>query len=203
MNELNYHTIKPIRYSESWKDFTYQGQHPESLYKISNCGRVAKYNRSREEWQLRKTYNQRKDGSGFEIFKFDCITSDHKKKRVSKAMHRIVAKLFCSKRVKSAEYVIHKDYNLSNNYYRNLKWVTQKAMLKHQQLNHKVIEANKNKVYHTSNAKLTPQMVEELKKDLILKNKPDYKIAFEYGISSSQLTRIKNGEQWSPKNENG
>jgi hypothetical protein len=108
-------------------------------------------------------------------------------------VHRAVAFLFLE-RPEGARFVIHLNHDLKDNYYKNLKWVNQKELTAHQLTNPKRIE----KFGIKPSAKLTENRVRLLKKKL---SDPDRKtrlkiIAKQFGVSTTQLKRIKRGENW-------
>ena len=111
-----------------------------------------------------------------------------------------MAEQFLSKVNDDEQYVIHLDFNKSNNFVDNLKWSAKKEMFAHQQKNPSVTEAReKQKGRKTQKGhKLTATQVMRLKKKI---NDPERKtrlklIAKQFGISEMQLYRIKSGENW-------
>jgi len=116
-------------------------------------------------------------------------------------IHKLVAELFIPKDSDDKQYVIHKDYNKSNNYIENLQWVTKSEMFAHQQSNPLVLEAReKQKGRKTQQGhKLSATQVMLLKKKILDPNRKTRLklIAKQFGISEMQLYRIKSGENWS------
>ena len=113
--------------------------------------------------------------------------------------HKLVAENFLKKESDKQTYVLHLDYNLTNNHVVNLKWATREEMLKHWRKNPKVLkvlEDNHEKVRNGS--KLTVTQVIHLKKRLADPhcNTRMKTLAKQFGISEMQLYRIKRGESW-------
>ena len=113
-------------------------------------------------------------------------------------MHRLVAELFLDKPRDDQKFVIHLDNNRQNNYYKNLRWVSEPEKRAHQDKMDPGWSSRGNygtRKYH----KLTETQVKRIKKKI---NDPNRKtrmkmIAKQFGISEMQLYRIKSGENWS------
>ena len=88
------------------------------------------------------------------------------------------------------QYVIHLDFDKNNNLVGNLKWVTKETMFAHQKINPNY----KRGVINYS--KLTETEVIRLKKKLARGKNKLYKLAKEFGITHTQLNRIRKGENW-------
>lgn len=113
--------------------------------------------------------------------------------------HRVVAEYFCEKPSGNHNLVIHLDFNKLNNYYKNLKWVTQAESTAHQQNSPAVIADKKarpgrrpenSKVY-----KLTTTKVMLLKKK-IREGKSLKLLSKQFKVTETQVLRIKRGENW-------
>lgn len=182
-------------WNEEWKPFRLGGMREDVIYEVSSYGRVRHFNKKKDDWQYLSTINQFKDGSGFEYvnnFKREKGVT----KRVTESIHRLVAKAYCKQPSEQHKYVIHKDYNKKNNYFENLKWVTQHELNMHNNENPKVKFARANRKGNITHSKLTETDVIRLKKKLRRSNNPLYKIAREFGITHTQLNRIRKGENW-------
>src|SRR5690606_29513347 len=92
------------------------------------------------------------------------------------------------------KFVIHLDFNKANNHYRNLKWVTQEELTEHNSRNPNVKNAARKSII--TNQKLTETDVIRLKRKLQRGNNKLYKLAREFGITHTQLNRIRKGENW-------
>jgi hypothetical protein len=87
-------------------------------------------------------------------------------------------------------FVVHLDYNKENNHVKNLKWVDRVELVAHQ---YKNPGYQKGMVRYS---KLSETDVIRLKKKLKRGKNPLYKIAKEFGITHTQLNRIRRGENW-------
>lgn len=152
---------------------------------ISNYGRVKK-EIDENEYKLLTIGTINK----FETFAYPKIGS---KKKANFYVHRAVALLFLDKQ-DHQKFVIHKNHNLTDNYYNNLKWVNQKELTKHQLTNPK----RKEKLGIKPGAKLSEAKVRVIKKKLLDPNRKTRLriIASQFGITTTQLYRIKSGENW-------
>lgn len=168
---------------EKWKKLNIPQLHPEEQYLISNYGRIKSFKRNKEEGELIQ---------GGTLKGYSCLSIKLKNgRRTTRYLHKLVADSFLSKDNEKQEHVIHLDYDKSNNHVDNLRWVTRPTMFAHQKLNPNY--ANK-RMY---NAKLTEDQVVKIKKMLKKNDKQLYKIAEEFGITHTQLNRIRSGENWS------
>ncbi len=178
-------------WDEKWKPVTFEGINERMKYEISNYGRIRHYS-GPEEWELLKTSNQRKDGTGYEYFRFKGSSG----KLMTKAVHRIVAQSFCKIESEKQQFVIHKDFNKGNNYFQNLMWVDRSELVLHNAKNPKVIAGHERTKGMIRRSKLTETEVIRLKKKLKRGKNKLYKLAKEFGITHTQLNRIRSGENW-------
>ena len=103
-------------------------------------------------------------------------------------VHRLVALQFVKKHRANQRYVIHLDFNNSNNYFKNLKWTNRDEMEAHQ---HKNPNPEKR-----GNQKLTADLVKKIKQK-IRDGKTTLKmIGKQFGVTDMQIHRIKTGENW-------
>ncbi len=181
-------------WNEVWKPVEFEGIKKDEYYEISNFGRVRHFKKELEVWKILKTSNQKKDGSGYMYFRFKSDRADNKP--VTKAVHRLVAQIFVPNPDPSCDYVIHKDFNKSNPVATNLKWVTRSGLVEHNKKNPKVIAGHERTKGVIRRAKLTETEVIRLKKKLKRGKNKLYKIAREFGITHTQLNRIRSGENW-------
>ncbi|MBT8244103.1 MAG: HNH endonuclease [Winogradskyella sp.] len=188
-------SIKSYR-GETWKHLVYPESHDilysEIIY-ISNYGRLLR--EVDNETKLIKPYNL----NGYPHVKIK--TNKFKfyknsKRRIFKGyyVHKLVANHFLEQG--DGIYVIHLDYDKLNNEVRNLKWVTKREKELHQWKNPVFIEAKKK--IKRPYAKLTENNVRLIKKIL---NNPNRRtrlkiIAKRFGVTTTQLNRIKSGENW-------
>lgn len=115
-------------------------------------------------------------------------------------VHRLVGEAFLEKPSEAHTYIIHLDYDKTNNRTKNLKWATTREMQLHQQNSPLVIEAREKRklVKPQKGHKLTATEVIRIKKMIFNPNRRTRMkiIAKQFGISEMQLYRIKNGENW-------
>lgn len=157
-----------------WKSIELGGK----IYYISNYGAV----KSKD-----KLIVLRCDKDGYRIF-----TAGEKGRRKAYKVHVLVAKLFVPGYKLSLE-VNHKDFDRTNNYYKNLEWVT------HQE---NVLYSKNNGRYKIDglktlnpNAKLLPKQVKEIKK-LLSQGVMVSEIARRYGRGWQTINHIKQGSTW-------
>jgi hypothetical protein len=101
-----------------------------------------------------------------------------------------VAEHFLPKESEWQQYVIHIDFDKENNHVSNLRWVTRLTMYAHQKINPNY---KRGKRY---NAKLTEEQVLDIKRKLQDKSVKLSVIAREFGITHTQLNRIRQGRNW-------
>jgi hypothetical protein len=168
-------------FKEEWKQLVVKSLGPSEIYEISNYGRVKSYKKESEGRILKDAYLK-----GYAILTLTLKNG----RRTTKYIHKLVAEHFIPKDNRLQSCVIHLDFDKSNNYVTNLLWVTKQTMFAHQRINPN---------YHrgmVSNSKLTETDVIRLKMKLKRgKNKP-IMLAKEFGITHTQLNRIKRGENW-------
>jgi hypothetical protein len=126
---------------------------------------------------------------------------DEKKRTInySKLNHRMVAEAFLKPKSPNHTIVIHLDHHKRNNNLNNLKWVSQKMATEHQQKSPAVIQAKKDrfgkrfvnsKVYKL-NVRKVMNLKKKIKEGIALSV-----LSREYGVTQTQLLRIKRGENW-------
>jgi hypothetical protein len=92
-------------------------------------------------------------------------------------------------------YIIHLDYNKSNNNASNLKWVTKDEWGAHQAKNPTVKKARSQFRGNYKGMKLTEKDVIKIKK-LLQDGKRAVDLARKYDVSEMAIYRIKSGENW-------
>ena len=115
-------------------------------------------------------------------------------KTINRYVHKLVADLFVKKESENAKYVIHLDFDKQNNRAENLKWATKDEMVEHNRNNPAVI--NRQIPIRTRNYKLTEPKVRMIKKMLKSDKNRLKMIANQFGITHTQLNRIRSGENW-------
>ena len=117
-----------------------------------------------------------------------------KGKTFNRYIHKLVAETFVKRDSPEHKFVIHLDYDKVNNHFENLKWVTKDEMVEHNRENPAV--KNKPIPRNTKNYKLTETKVRMIKKMLQNENTRLKMIAKQFGITHTQLNRIRSGENW-------
>ena len=177
-------------WDEIWRPVKFDGINENEKYEVSNYGRIRLYKNDLHDWKIMKTANV----NGYQYYSFKSNISW--KKRKTKCVHVLVAELFCTKPSEQHRNVIHEDFNKSNNYYRNLRWATNEEVNLHSRKSPFYKEALIKRKGEITNSKLTETEVIRLKKKLKRGKNPLYKIAKEFGITHTQLNRIRRGENW-------
>ncbi|MBR8536572.1 HNH endonuclease [Carboxylicivirga sediminis] len=182
-------------WNEEWKEVEFEEGALQKRYAISNYGRIISYTNKIEDGDYIR---------GGKLRGYPTLPLRPNGKSKTFYIHKLVAELFLPKASEEQKFVIHLDYNKSNNYAKNLKWASKSEMFAHQQGNPSVLEAReKQKGRKTQQGhKLSATQVMRLKKKI---NDPNRKtrlklIAREFGISEMQLYRIKSGENWAHVN---
>lgn len=167
--------------NEVWKKLTIPNLDGCEKYEISNFGRLKSFKKDPTGYILKNTRLK-----GYQAL----VVRLKNHRNTTKYVHKLVAEHFIPKDSSFQRHVIHLDFNKDNNHVSNLIWVTRQTMFAHQKINPNY------KRGFISNAKLTVDDVIQLKLELIRgQNRPN-SIAKEFGITHTQLNRIKNGENW-------
>jgi len=167
--------------NEEWKRLVIPGMHENESYEISNYGRV-------------KSFKCHKNGKLIKVpiikgYK-SLVVKMKNNSYTTKYIHKLVAEHFIQKDNELQQYVIHIDFDKLNNHVSNLKWVTRQTMFAHQKINPNY---KRGQIY---NAKLTELEVAIIKNKLLFQKVKPSTLAREYGITHTQLNRIKRGENW-------
>lgn len=183
MNESN---VSRSFWNEKWEKIIFDEVENAPHYEISNYGR------------LKSFQNNPKDGS---VIKGSVIQGYRSLnirvtggKTINRYVHKLVAQYFVDKPSDDHTFVIHADFEKQNNYYENLRWVTKGDMIAHNKENPAFI--NRVIPKRTKNYKLTESKVRIIKKLLKNDNNRLKMIAKQFGITHTQLNRIRSGENW-------
>jgi hypothetical protein len=179
-------------WDEEWKSVCFEGINKDDKYEISNYGRIRKWEKKVNDWAVQKPSNV----NGYAYFSFRTDEAITQRKRVTKSLHRLVAEEFLTQTSEEHNNVIHVDFNKWNNHIDNLQWVTRPEMFAHSRKSPKTAAAIERRKGEITNSKLTETEVMRLKKKLRRGKTPLYKIAKEFGITHTQLNRIRRGENW-------
>lgn len=114
-------------------------------------------------------------------------------------VHRLVAEYFLPRPTAKQKVVAHLDYEKLNNRASNLRWMTPEENYEHQKGSPYVIEEKKLRrnilKSQPRGAKLTVTRVMLLKK-MLNEGKPLNLLAKRFKITSTQIVRIRRGENW-------
>lgn len=163
----------------------------ENYYEVSNKGRLRSLDRYVEtlNGQTRfyrgvvMTFNYPKG-------KYICVKMSAPGVKVYTRLHRLVAEHFIHNPLNKPE-VNHKDGNKSNNNVDNLEWVTQLENKKHASIAGLI----RKKENHYK-AKLTEELVKQIRGMYATGLYTHQSIANEFGVVRTLITRIINNKRW-------
>ncbi len=175
-----------LKSNEVWMEILFNIKGMRNRYAVSNQGRVASFKGEFLKGSLLSgTVN-----NGYLSLKIKPGGRD-----VQMMIHRLVADAFLHRKRRSQDYVIHLNFNKSDNREKNLRWVDKLEMERHQQKNPRVIRSRNAR--KTVGHKLNIAKVKEIKRKIKNPGTLTMKaIAKKYRISEMQLYRIKRGENW-------
>jgi len=178
---------KAVLWVEKWTPIVIdvEGVEKPPRYEVSNFGRLKSF-QNNDKGEIIK-------GSVIQGYKSLNIRLP-KGKSFNRYVHKLVAETFVAKPSLDHKFVIHLDFDKLSNHFENLKWVTKDEMVAHNKLNPAVI--NKPIPRRTKNYKLTETKVIMIKKMLQHDNTRLKMIAKQFGITHTQLNRIRSGENW-------
>lgn len=182
-------------WNEKWVPIMFEGLEKPPHYEVSNYGRLRSF-QSSTSLQINnpnaKPISKPIKGSVIQGYRSLNIRSEGK--TLNRYVHKLVAEHFVTQAQPEQTFVIHIDYDKQNNYYKNLRWVTKDEMIAHNRENPSL--KNRQLPRQTRNYKLTESKVRIIKK-LLLNDKNRLKmIAKQFGITHTQLNRIRSGENW-------
>ena len=171
-------------WNEQWVPITFENIDNPPLYQVSNYGRLRSF----------------QSGSAGVIIKGSVIQGYRslnirtQGKTINRYVHKLVAEYFLTPGQPTQTFVLHLDHDKLNNRVQNLKWATKEEIVEHNRANPNVL--NRPVPRRTSNYKLTESKVRMIKK-LLRSDKNRLKmIARQFGITHTQLNRIRSGENW-------
>lgn len=173
-------------WNEKWVNVTFPEEIKSVRYQISNYGRIRAINKVTGKEKLLKGSHSKRGHHRLNI-------KMESGKGAGVYVHRIVAESFVDQKSEEHKYVIHIDHDKTNNKYTNLRWATQDEVNEH---------AKSSPLYHQAREKqrehykLNEAKVKMIKRMLKRKKVKMKIIAKQFGISHTQLNRIKNGENW-------
>ncbi|QMW00252.1 HNH endonuclease [Spirosoma foliorum] len=182
-------------WNEKWTPIVFEGIENPPHYEVSNYGRLRSFQSS--STTPPNTFSGKTPGKpikGSVIQGYRSLNIRSGGKTFNRYVHKLVAEQFLKRENADQTFVIHVDHDKQNNYYQNLKWVTKDEMIEHNRNNPSL--KNRQLPRQTRNYKLTESKVKIIKK-LLLNDKNRLKmIAKQFGITHTQLNRIRSGENW-------
>ncbi len=176
-------------WNEEWKTVDFDDViAKKEQFKISNYGRILNC-KGETEFEVIKSYI-----NGYQSLP---LKQKRNGKSTSRYVHKLVAEHFLEQNV--GIYVIHLNYDKTDNRVENLKWATKRERELHQFNNpnwEKVVEKRGKKT-----GKLSEGKVKIIKRQLKNDKNRINKIAKRFGVSDTQIHRIKKGENWSSVTE--
>jgi hypothetical protein len=171
-------------WNEKWERIDFPEFDNQIHYEISNYGRIKSFQNTDEGVLIQ----------GSLIQGYQSLNVRFQNKSVNHYLHKLVAQHFCIKHNSNDKFVIHLDFNKQNNRAENLQWADRSKVTEHNKNNPSII--NRLIPIRTKNYKLTEGKV-MLIKQMIKSDKSRLKmIAKQFGITHTQLNRIRSGENW-------
>lgn len=171
-------------WNEKWERIDFPEFDNQIHYEISNYGRIKSFQNTDEGVLIH----------GSLIQGYQSLNVRFQNKSVNHYIHKLVAKHFCQQNSPKDTFVIHLDYNKLDNRADNLQWADRSKVTEHNKNNPSVI--NRLIPIRTKNYKLTEGKV-MLIKQMLRSDKSRLKmIAKQFGITHTQLNRIRSGENW-------
>jgi hypothetical protein len=171
-------------WNEKWERIDFPEFDNQIHYEISNYGRIKSFQNTDEGVLIH----------GSLIQGYQSLNVRFQNKSVNHYIHKLVAKHFCQQNSTKDTFVIHLDYNKLDNRADNLQWADRSKVTEHNKNNPSVI--NRLIPIRTKNYKLTEGKV-MLIKQMLRSDKSRLKmIAKQFGITHTQLNRIRSGENW-------
>jgi hypothetical protein len=171
-------------WNEKWERIDFYEFNNETHYEISNYGRIKSFQNIEEGVLIQ----------GSLIQGYHSLNVRFQNKSINHYLHKLVAKHFCEQHNLNETFVIHLDFNKQNNRADNLQWADRSKVTEHNKNNPSVI--NRLIPLRTKNYKLTVGKV-MLIKQMLRSDKSRLKmIAKQFGITHTQLNRIRSGENW-------
>ena len=176
-------------WNEKWKEIEFdEGIAENETFKISNYGRILNC-KGEKEVLVKKSFI-----NGYQNLP---LKQKQNGKSTSRYVHKLVAQHFLEQNDKV--YVIHLNYDKTDNRVENLKWASKREKELHQFSNpnwEKIVENRSKKI-----GKLNEGKVKIIKRQLKNKRTRINMIAKRFGVSDTQIHRIKKGENWSSVTE--
>ncbi len=163
-------------------------------YALSNKGRLVSYTTDILEGNIVKGSQI----NGYKIFRYK-IYENGKTINKHKMFSKMIAEHFLPEPTENQRFVLHKNFDKTNNSVENLFWATSKECVAHG-LKSPLYAESQARIAASekpSNAKLTVAKVKIIKRMLASKNLTRQKmIAKQFGVTATQIKRIQRGENW-------
>lgn len=180
---------------EKWTPIVFEGVENSPRYHVSSYGRLRSFQSATAANRVRaagSTEGMLIKGSVIQGYRSLNIRSGGK--TLNRYVHKLVAEYFVTREKPDQTFVIHVDHDKQNNVSSNLQWATKDEMIQHNRDNPNLKNRPANQ--RTRNYKLTETKVLIIKK-LLRNDKNRLKmIAKQFGITHTQLNRIRSGENW-------
>ncbi|WP_282122295.1 HNH endonuclease [Algibacter mikhailovii] len=171
-------------WNEEWKNIVFDdGIAENEHFKISNYGRILNC-KGETEFEIKKSFI-----NGYQ----NLPLKQKSGKSTSRYVHKLVAQHFLEQN--DGIYVIHLNYDKTDNHVENLKWATKREKELHQFNNPNWKEIIKKRSRNIG--KLNKGKVKIIKRQLKNNRTRISMIAKRFGVSDTQIHRIKKGENWS------
>ena len=182
-------------WQERWASIVFDGVENPPRYDVSTYGRLRSHQSvvvANRGYTTSSTEGRLIKGSVIQGYRSLNIRSGGK--TLNRYVHKLVAECFIERGRLDQTFVIHTDYDKQNNVHTNLQWATKDEMIQHNRNNPSLL--NRPAAQRTRNYKLTESKVKIIKK-LLRNDKNRLKmIARQFGITHTQLNRIRSGENW-------
>jgi len=171
-------------WNEEWKTIKFDdGIAENEIFKISNYGRILNC-KGEKPFLVKQSYI-----NGYQNLP---LKQKLNGKSTSRYVHKLVAQHFLEQN--DGIYVIHLNYDKTDNKLENLKWATKREKELHQ-FSHPdwegIVKERGKKI-----GKLTEGKVKIIKRQLKNNRTRISMIAKRFGVSDTQILRIKRGENW-------
>ena len=172
-------------WNEKWMPLVVEGVENTNRYQISNYGRIKCFSQKLNSWKMLK-------GTLIKGYRALMIKLDNGKS-ATKYIHKMVAETFLRKKNIEQQFVLHINFDKTNNFFENLKWASAEEVGEHHKQN------PKRQKRAVTNSKLNETKVKLIKR-ILARNKEGKTrlkmIAKQFGITHTQLNRIRSGENW-------
>jgi len=172
--------------NEEWLKLSFIYKTRSKEYFISNQGRLKSVDKSSDSERVMKSTPT---GKGYPKVSLK-LDGGHE----SVYIHKVVAENFVTPESEDRVFIIHKDYDRSNNRANNLEWVTEDGQKDYIKRRSVVYDYKKSK--GGGYFKLTAAQVALIKKALLTGKTRKKMLAKRFGVTSTQIKRIERGENW-------